>query len=105
MKFPILNQKNNLCDFTPFLKTYGQKNNEKWKNCTSEQIRQHFSLYRNLSNGRKENMEKAKQFGCLTQNCQKDTWEAYETFKFASEPNDTCFAAIRLSESAVSIRL
>ena len=50
-------------------------------------------------------MEKAKQFGCLTQNCQEDKWEAYETFKFASEPNDTCFAAIRLSESAVSIRL
>ena len=81
---------------------YGQKSTESWKNCTSEQIRQHFNLYYNLSNGRKETMEKAKQFGCLTENCQIDTWKAYETFKLASEPNDTCFASIGLGESDVS---
>ena len=50
-------------------------------------------------------MEKAKQFGCLTSNCQENTWKLYETFRIATEPNDTCFAAIGLSESGVSIRL
>ena len=99
-----------LCDFTlvltlilPLFKMYGQKSTESWKNCTSEQIRQHFNLYYNLSNGRKETMEKAKQFGCLTENCQIDTWKAYETFKLASEPNDTHFASIGLGESDVSM--
>ena len=50
-------------------------------------------------------MEKAKQFGCLTRNCQESSWKPYETFKIVTEPNDTCFAAIGLSESDVSIRL
>jgi hypothetical protein len=61
---------------------YGQKSSESWKNCTSEQIRQHFNLYYNLSNCRKETMEKAKQFGCLTENCQKDTWKALKHLKW-----------------------
>ena len=47
-------------------------------------------------------MERAKQFGCLTSNCQENTWKLYETFRIATEPNDTCFAAIGLSESDVS---
>ena len=49
-------------------------------------------------------MERAKQFGCLTSNCQENTWKLYETFKVV-EPNHTSFAAIGLSESGVSIRL
>ena len=88
-----------------FLKKYGPKSTESLKNCTSEQIRQHFSLYYNLSNGKKETMERAKQFGCLTRNCQENTWKLHETFKIVTEPTDTCFAAIGLSESGVSIRL
>ena len=47
-------------------------------------------------------MEKAKQFGCLTANCQENTWKLYETFRMVTEPNDTCFAAIGISESDVS---
>ena len=47
-------------------------------------------------------MEKAKQFGCLTENCTIDTWKAYETMKVDSGPNDTCFASIGLGESDVS---
>ena len=88
-----------------FLKKYGPKSTESLNNCTSEQIRQHFSLYYNLSNGKKETLERAKQFGCLTRNCQESTWKFYETFKMITKPNDTCFAAIGLSEIGVSIRL
>ena len=50
-------------------------------------------------------MERAKQFGCLISNCQENTWKLHETFKIVTEPNDTCVAAILLSESGVSIRL
>ena len=85
------------------LKKYGPKSTESLNNCTSEQIRQHFSLYYNLSNGKRETMERASQFGCLTRNCQENTWKFYETFKMITTPNDTCFAAIGLSESGVSI--
>ena len=48
-------------------------------------------------------MERAKQFGCLISNCQENTWKLHETFKIVTEPNDTCVAAIQLSESGVSI--
>ena len=50
-------------------------------------------------------MERAKQFGCLISNCQENTWKLHETFKIVTEPNDTCVAAISLSESGVSIGL
>ena len=86
-----------------FLKKYGPKSTESLKNCTSEQIRQHFTLYYNLRNGKKETMERAKQFGCLISNCQENTWKLHETFRIVTEPNDTCVAGIQLSESGVSL--
>ena len=83
----------------PWLKKFA-KGLEK---CTSTQIRQYFHLYLNMLGRKEDIIKKAKEFGCLVDNCQVDTWKGHEIMKVPSSgPNDTGFAMIGVMDNQVS---
>ena len=75
------------------LKMYSQKE-DGMEQCTSEQLKQYFQLYRQIIIGQKNTIRKVEKFGCLVDNCIEDTWTARQISKVTSTPNDTTFATI-----------
>ena len=77
------------------------------ENCTTDQIKQHFDLYYNISIGEKVVITELQEFGCLKKNCEIDIWTAHEKMRAATRntpgSNNNTFAWMEVREVKVNI--
>ena len=88
------------CDI-PWLKKHTPQ--DIMKNCTSEQIKQHFDLNYDIIKQDDVVIKELQKFGCLMDNCVEDIWKAQDVMKEPlSGENDTTFAIFEVKETKVN---